>query len=103
MNRREGPLHELAVSLLIGFGRDALVPWPVPTAVDLLLRKRGYRRASLQFVESLLAGTHRLYAPTESELRRATELGKTYEDLGVDLPDLVVMAIALNRDIAVLT
>ncbi len=103
MNRNEGSRHEFAAALLGEWGRSILIPWPIVTEVDLLLRARGHHRAALVFAEVLLAGSHRLHCPFESDLGLAVELSKKYEDLAADLPDFVVMAVALNRDLPVLT
>jgi predicted nucleic acid-binding protein len=103
LNRREGRLHEYASAALNRFGRDVLVPWPVLTEADLLLRGRGHPQAAAAFIEALLSDVHQLHTPTYADLRLALTLGKRYGDLGADLPDLVVMAVALNRDLPVFT
>lgn len=103
MNRREGQLHEFAVSLLAGLGRDLLVPWPVLAEADVLVRARGHAHSSNVFIETLLEGVHQLVSPTEADLRLAVAFAKTYETLGLDLPDLVVMAMAMKRKLPVLT
>lgn len=91
------------MDLLARLGRAVVVPLPVLVEVDLLLRSRGYPGAAITFGQSLLAGIHQLEAPTASELELAFDLGKHYLDSGVDLPDLVVMAMASHRQARILT
>jgi len=80
-----------------------LVPWPIVTEVDLLLRSRGHSTASFVFARALLDGVHQFDAPTEPELELALDLGEQYADSGVDLTDLTVMAIAHSRNATILT
>lgn len=103
LNRGERRRHRFAADLLARLGRDALVPWPVFTEVDLLLRARGHVPAAIAFARALEAGVHRLDAPTDSELHRAIDLAQRYSESGVDLPDLTVMAIAAERSAQILT
>ena len=55
------------------------------------------------FGRSLLDGVHRLDVPTVAELGLALDLAERYEDAGVDLPDLTVMAMASIRNAWILT
>jgi predicted nucleic acid-binding protein len=103
MNRREGARHRFAAELLAALGRQLIVPWPVLTEVDLLLRSRGHPDAARVFVASLRDGVHRLAAPTAAELDAAIMLGERYPDSGVDLPDLVVMGMSATRHAEILT
>lgn len=103
MNRGEGARHRFAVALLERLGRQVLVPWPVLTEVDLLLHARGHAAAALVFSRALLDGVHRLDRPSDTELEMAVGLGERHVDSGVDLPDLVVMAMSARRGAAVLT
>jgi predicted nucleic acid-binding protein len=75
-----------------------VVPWPVFTEVDLLLRARGHAKAATAFGSALQDGVHRLEAPTASELGRAIALLERYQDLGLDLPDATTVAMAAARD-----
>jgi predicted nucleic acid-binding protein len=84
-------------------GRDVVVPWPVFTEVDLLLRSRGHDSAATTFSKALLDGVHQLHAPGDAELTMVCDLGERYGDSGVDLPDLSVMAMAATRQAWVLT
>lgn len=103
INRGERRRHRFAAELLTRLGRDVIIPWPVLVEVDLLLRSRGYPEAALTFAKSLLAGVHRLIAPSNAELDLATRLGQRFLDSGADLPDLVVMAMASRRRAQILT
>jgi predicted nucleic acid-binding protein len=103
INRGERQRHLFAAELLARLGRDLIVPWPVLVEVDLLLRARGYPEAAVAFAESLLAGIHRLVAPTTPEVELALKLAHRYMDSGADLPDLIVMAMASRRRARILT
>lgn len=103
MNRGEGERHRFAAAVLGRLGREVIVPWPVLTEVDLLLRARGHPRAALAFVTALRDGVHRLETPSDEDLRVALRLGDQYPDVGVDLPDLSVMAIASRHRAHILT
>jgi predicted nucleic acid-binding protein len=103
LNRGEGRRHRFAAELLARAARDVVIPWPVFTEVDLLLRSRGHALAAVTFGRALLDGVHRLDAPTDNELGVALDLADRYADTGVDLPDLTVMAMASLRDAWILT
>jgi len=103
MNRSEGARHRFAVELLTQLGRQVVVPWPVFTEVDLLLHARGHRAAARAFAAALHSGVHQLVAPTDDELATAIELAGRYPDSGVDLPDLMVMAMSRHRQATALT
>jgi predicted nucleic acid-binding protein len=103
INRGERRRHQFAAELLVRLGRDVVVPWPVLVEVDLLLRARGHPRAAITFTKSLAAGVHRLESPTAPELALGLKLGKRYLDSGVDIPDLIVMAMASHRRAQILT
>jgi predicted nucleic acid-binding protein len=103
MNRSEGNRHRFAAALLARLGRQVIVPRPVLTEVDRLLRARGHPEAALVFANALHGGVHRLEAPTNDELATALGLGDRYPDSGVDLPDLTVMAMSRHRRAEILT
>ena len=103
MNRAEGARHRFAATLLARLGRQVIVPWPVLTEVDLLLRARGHPGAALTFATALRDGVHRLDAPSQDEFAVALRLGERYADSGADLPDLMVMAMAAGRRASILT
>ena len=103
INRSEGDRHRFAVDLLARLGRQVLVPWPILTEVDLLLRSRGHAAAARVFAGALHDGVHRLDPPTSDELGTALALAERYPDSGVDLPDLIVMAISSHRKAPILT
>ncbi len=103
LNRSERRRHRFAVELLTHLGRDILIPWPVLTEVDLLLRSRGHEEAAVTFSESLFDGIHQLDAPTSKELELVLRLARRFRGSGVDLPDLTVMAMASERKAGILT
>jgi predicted nucleic acid-binding protein len=80
-----------------------VVPWPVYVEVDLLLRGRGHEEAAQTFGRALLEGVHALSTPSQAELGVALDLGIKYVGLGLDLPDLCVMAMSRLRRALVLT
>ena len=65
--------------------------------------RRRIPSAALAFARSVSAGEFMLMTPTELELDRAIDLLERYENLGIDLPDAVVMAIAQESRSRVLT
>jgi predicted nucleic acid-binding protein len=75
-----------------------VVPWPVFTEVDLLLRSRGHAKAATTFGAALAEGVHRLEPPTSAELSQAVALLERYQDLGLDLPDAVTISMSAERD-----
>ncbi len=103
LNRGEGARHRFAATLLARIGTDVVVPWPVFTEVDLLLRGRGHTDAATVFASALRDGVHRLDAPTDAELAVAIGLAERYPESGADLPDLSVMAMAARRKAPILT
>jgi predicted nucleic acid-binding protein len=103
INRAEGRRHRFATELLSVIGRDLLVPWPVFTELDLLLRARGHAHAAVVFGKALLDGVHRLEAPSDPELALTIDLAGRYETSGADLPDFTVMAMAAQRSAPILT
>lgn len=103
INRGEGRRHRFATELVSVLGRDLLVPWPVFTELDLLLRARGHSHAAVVFAKALLDGVHRLETPSDVEPALAIDLALRYEDSGTDLPDLTVMAMAAQRSAPILT
>jgi predicted nucleic acid-binding protein len=74
-----------------------VVPWPVFTEVDLLLRARGHAKAATTFGTALAEGVHRLEPPINAELEQAIALLQRYQDLGLDLPDAVTISMAAAR------
>jgi predicted nucleic acid-binding protein len=89
--------------LLAAVAARVVVPWPVYTEVDLLLRARGHAKAATAFGSVVRDGLHRLEAPTAAELGHAIGLLERYQDLGLDLPDATTAAMALARDAWALT
>ncbi|MGE4163960.1 MAG: type II toxin-antitoxin system VapC family toxin [Vicinamibacterales bacterium] len=103
LNRGEGARHRFAARLLGTLGTNVIVPWPVFTEVDLLLRSRGHHIAAPAFATALRDGVHQLDAPTDAELNTIIQLAERYPDSGADLPDLCVMAMAARRKARILT
>ena len=103
INKGEKRRHLFASELLARLGRKVIVPWPILVETDLLLRSRGYPSAAIVFGESMATGVHRLESPTAADLKLALKLGKRFTDSGVDLPDLIVMAMAHHRKAQILT
>jgi predicted nucleic acid-binding protein len=103
MNRQEGHLHEIAQLVIQENPRRAIVPWPVYAEADLVLRGKGFPRAARQLGDAMLAGELQLEAPTDTELGAALELCDRYSDIGLDLPDAVVIAMASRRSVSAFT
>jgi predicted nucleic acid-binding protein len=103
INRSEGARHRFAVELLERLARQVVVPWPVFAELDLFLRRRGHTEAATTFAASLRDGVHVLDTATGVELATAVSLAERYPTSGVDLPDLIVMAMSDARDAPILT
>lgn len=97
LNRGEGRRHRFAAELLSAAMTNVVIPWPVFTEVDLLLRGRGHAKAATTFEAALVEGVHRLEPPTSAELGQAVALLERYQDLGLDLPDAVTISMAVAR------
>lgn len=63
----------------------------------MFLRNRRQGPAALLLGRSLLRGDFRLEAPTDAELDSALDLLERYGDIGLDLPDVIVMAMTDAR------
>jgi predicted nucleic acid-binding protein len=83
--------------MLSASAASVLVPWPVFTEVDLLLRARGHAKAATAFGAALTEGVHRLEAPNDAELEQAVAFLQRYQDLGLDLPDAVTISMSAAR------
>lgn len=103
MNRGERGRHVYAEALLKDIGRRLIVPWPVYTEADLFLRSRGLAEAANILGRSMIRGEHFLDWPSTSEHAAALGLLERYGDLGIDLPDAVVMSMADARGAKVIT
>jgi predicted nucleic acid-binding protein len=83
--------------MLSASAASVVIPWPVFTEVDLLLRARGHAKAATAFGAALTGGVHRLEAPNDAELEQALAFLQRYQDLGLDLPDAVTISMAAAR------
>ncbi len=77
------------------FGSESWVlPWAILPEVDYLLGARVSRQAQRLFFDDIAAGSFAVEWGSESDVERAAELDRQYDDLRIGLVDGVVMAIA---------
>lgn len=100
---RRDQAHALASALVIGLGRNLLVPDPVAVEVDHLLRRRVGPDSARLFLGSLVGGEYTQVYGSPGLVRRAAELDATYADLDLGYCDGLVMAYAERHDLPVLT
>ena len=102
MNDRD-PAHALSAAVVTELGRDLVVPVPVVTEVDQLIRARAGGSPARAFLGALARGRHTV-APVTAELfRRAVAIDSQFADLNLGWVDAAVMAVAERRDAAVFT
>jgi predicted nucleic acid-binding protein len=101
-NRRDRA-HRLAALLVAELGRSLLIPLPVMTEVDYLLRSRAGPDAARSFLEAVVGGVHQVVFMSSGLLRRAAELDRRYADLSLGLADTSVMAVAERHELPILT
>jgi len=99
---RRDPAHRLARGLVIGLGRDLLIPDPVVAETDQFLRTRS-DHAARGFLSAISAGEHTLLFLTPGLVRRAVEIDERYADLNLGFFDAAVMAFAERQDLPILT
>jgi len=102
VNRRD-EAHRLAAALVTQLGTDLLVPLPVAVEVDHLLRGRVGPAAARLFIRALASGEHSVAFATPALLRDAADIDAQYANLDLGLVDGIVMAIAFQHRLPVLT
>ena len=103
MNVSEGGRHQFVASLLLELGPAAIVPWPVYVESMLWLHGRGFVHAAVRFARGVLTGEVTLATPTSFEHSTALDIVERYAGFGVDLPDAVCIAMAMARQVPLLT
>jgi predicted nucleic acid-binding protein len=103
MNREEAGLHRFAALVIRDDSSSLIVPWPVYTEADLLLRRSGFRAEALVLGQALVTGELRLEAPGTVEFELGLRLLDRYASIGLDLPDAVVIAMAWSRSATAFT
>lgn len=101
-NRRD-EAHDLAAALVAHLGRDLIVPSPVLTEVDQLLRARLGGYAARLFLDATATGWHAVACLTSEVLRRAVAIDAFFASLDLGFVDACVMALAERRGLPVLT
>ena len=79
------------------------MPDLVLVEVDQLLRARVSQDAARAFLDAMAGGEHTVVFPSRALLRRAVEVDAGFADLGLGLVDAVVMAVAEEHTLAILT
>lgn len=82
---------------------NALIPWPIYTETDLVLRARGQHERALAFLGSVVTSFEMVVPLSARELSAALTLLTKYADLGIDLPDASVIALSMEADLPILT
>ena len=72
----------------------AIIPMPVLSEIDYLLRMKLGTAAELDFIDDIRAGVFTLEACTPGDLSRCAALIETYRDLKLGLADACVIACA---------
>ncbi len=93
----------MAAGTIEALGPRLIVPWPVFAEADWFLRKHGFGAGANALGRSLQSGDLQLATPTAPELAGALDLLERYGDLGIDLPDATVMAMADARGVPAFT
>lgn len=102
MNRSERA-HRVAADLVGAFGRSLVVPLPVVTEVDHLLRARVGLGPARAFLAALAGGEHEIAYLSPGLLRRAVEIDQRHADLDLGFADASVMAVAERNELPILT
>jgi predicted nucleic acid-binding protein len=71
-----------------------VIPMPVLSEIDYLLRKKLGIRAELDFIDDVCAGAFALEPCSPEDLQRSRSLIETYRDLDLGLADACVIACA---------
>jgi uncharacterized protein len=86
--------HEASASLFTTYPGRLLVPSPILTEVCYLAESRLGPETEARFLDSLAAGEFELVPVTSADLRRMSELVRTYGDFPLGAADASVVAIA---------
>ena len=95
--------HRVAAALVHRLGRDLLVPVPVLTEADYMIRTRVGADAARLFLAAVAAGTYSVAFLTQGLLRRVAEIDSAHADLGLGIVDASVMAVAERHELPILT
>lgn len=100
---RRDQAHPVSAALVRELGRDLVIPEPVVTEVDQLLRKRAGAWLARLFLAALARGRHTITPMTAELFRRAVAIDEQYADLDLGWVDAAVMSVAERRDAAIFT
>ena len=100
---RHDRAHRLASTLVLGAGRELLVPDAVAAETDWLIRRRVGHPAARAFLEALTDGLPRRVTLQEAVFARAAAIDRHHADLGLGLVDASVMALAEAERAPILT
>lgn len=102
INRRDRA-HSLASELLSDLGRDLLVPLPVVSEADHLIRARSGSGAARAFLRAISFQEVSIGYLNVRLFTRAVEIDAKYEGLDLGIVDTSVMAIAEEGNYPILT
>lgn len=95
--------HRFAAALVVQLQSEILVPEPVATEVDVLLRRKDQPTAARRFLSALRSGELRRTPLTDAAFARAVKIDERYADLDLGIVDASVMALAESTSAPVLT
>ena len=95
--------HRFAAALVVRLGSEIVVPEPVATEVDVILRRKDQPTAARRFLAALRSGELRRTPLTDAAFARAVEIDERYADLDLGIVDASVMALAETTSAPVLT
>lgn len=87
------PDHEHCAALLVEADEDLVVPALVLAELDYWCARRLNPDVWIAFLEDVLAGSYRIEAPTQVDIRRCKELQSLYRDLDLGVVDASVLAL----------
>jgi hypothetical protein len=91
------------VQLIRAIGRELVLPLPVVTETDHLIRRRVGDHAARRFLAAIAAGSYEVAYMSPGLFRRAVEIDDQHGDLNLGLADASVMAVAERNELPILT
>lgn len=95
--------HRVAAALIHRLGRGLVVPLPVLTEADYMIRTRVGAYGARRLLAAISAGRYEVAFLSPGLLRRAVEIDERHADLQLGLADASVMAVAERHELPILT
>lgn len=93
----------MAAALIHSIGRGLVVPLPVLTETDYMIRTRVGAHAGRRLLAAIAAGSYEVAFLSPGLLRRAVEIDERHAGLDLGLADASVMAVAERHELPILT